>query len=52
MAVAAGLTRGLMGVITKPLSATADFLALTGQGLLCQAGWDQHPMVFDYVLVV
>ncbi|XP_077301620.1 intermembrane lipid transfer protein VPS13B-like [Arctopsyche grandis] len=44
VAVAAGLTRGLMGVITKPLSATADFLALTGQGLLCQAGWDQHPM--------
>lgn len=46
VAVAAGLTRGFMGAITKPLSATADFLALTGQGLLCQAGWDQHPLVF------
>lgn len=39
----AGLRRGLIGAVTKPLSAVADLLALAGQGILRQAGWDPLP---------
>lgn len=38
-----GLTRGLMGVVTKPLGGAAEFVAQTGQGLLIGSGWAQKP---------
>ncbi|KAI8430531.1 hypothetical protein MSG28_000768 [Choristoneura fumiferana] len=40
---AAALRRGLVGALAKPLSATADLLALAGTGLLRQTGWDPVP---------
>lgn len=42
---AAALRRGLVGAITKPLSATADLVAYAGHGLLTQTGWDPVPQV-------
>ncbi|CAG4977886.1 unnamed protein product [Colias eurytheme] len=39
----AALRRGLLGAITKPLSATADLVAYAGHGLLTQTGWDPVP---------
>ncbi|XP_059469479.1 intermembrane lipid transfer protein VPS13B isoform X2 [Neocloeon triangulifer] len=39
-----GVGLGLVGVITKPLSGAAEFVALTGQGLLHGAGWSSLPM--------
>lgn len=36
----AALMRGLLGALTKPLSATADLVAYAGHGLLRQTGWD------------
>lgn len=42
---AAALRRGLVGALAKPLSATADLLALAGTGLLRQTGWDPVPQV-------
>ncbi|XP_071057652.1 intermembrane lipid transfer protein VPS13B isoform X2 [Onthophagus taurus] len=38
-----GVGRGLVGIITKPLSGAADLVALTGQGLLYGAGWKKLP---------
>ena len=38
-----GFTRGLMGVVTKPLGGAAEFVAQTGQGLLVGTGWAQRP---------
>ncbi|XP_075990406.1 vacuolar protein sorting 13B isoform X2 [Anticarsia gemmatalis] len=40
---AAALRRGLLGALTKPLSATADLVAYAGHGLLRQTGWDPVP---------
>lgn len=40
-----GLRRGIVGALTKPLSATADLVALAGHGLLRQTGWDPVPQV-------
>ncbi|XP_063545729.1 uncharacterized protein LOC134753720 [Cydia strobilella] len=40
---AAALRRGLLGALTKPLSATADLVAFAGHGLLRQTGWDPVP---------
>ncbi|CAH0578321.1 unnamed protein product [Chrysodeixis includens] len=40
---AAALRRGLLGALTKPLSATADLVAYAGTGLLRQTGWDPVP---------
>lgn len=45
---AAALRRGLLGAITKPLSATADLVAYAGHGLLTQTGWDPVPQVFFF----
>ena len=42
---AAALRRGLLGALTKPLSATADLVAYAGSGLLRQTGWDPVPEV-------
>lgn len=42
---AAALRRGLIGALTKPLSATADLVAYAGHGLLHQTGWDPVPQV-------
>lgn len=36
---------GVMGVFTRPLSGAAEFLALTGEGLLSGAGWSNLPKV-------
>ncbi|XP_059059916.1 intermembrane lipid transfer protein VPS13B [Achroia grisella] len=40
---ATALRRGLLGALTKPLSATADLVAYAGHGLLTQTGWDPVP---------
>nr|CAD7265225.1 unnamed protein product [Timema shepardi] len=40
-----GVGRGLVGVITKPLSGAAELVALTGQGLLHGTGWTTLPNV-------
>ncbi|XP_022832298.1 uncharacterized protein LOC111360569 [Spodoptera litura] len=40
---AAALRRGILGALTKPLSATADLVAYAGSGLLRQTGWDPVP---------
>eukprot|EP00094_Tigriopus_californicus_P005493 TCALIF_05294-PB protein Name:"Similar to VPS13B Vacuolar protein sorting-associated protein 13B (Homo sapiens)" AED:0.21 eAED:0.21 QI:3937/0.5/0.66/1/1/0.33/3/0/1013 len=37
-----GLTRGLVGVVTKPLGGAAEFVAQTGQGLLHGTGWNKN----------
>jgi vacuolar protein sorting-associated protein 13B len=37
-----GLTRGLIGVITKPIGGAAELVAQTGQGLLVGTGWTQN----------
>ncbi|XP_049885072.1 intermembrane lipid transfer protein VPS13B isoform X3 [Pectinophora gossypiella] len=39
----AALRRGILGALTKPLSATADLVAYAGHGLLKQTGWDPVP---------
>ncbi|XP_071444845.1 intermembrane lipid transfer protein VPS13B-like [Hetaerina americana] len=39
-----GVGKGLVGVITKPLSGAAELVALTGQGLLHGTGWASLPM--------
>ncbi|XP_063236346.1 intermembrane lipid transfer protein VPS13B [Bacillus rossius redtenbacheri] len=41
--LAAGVGRGLVGAVTKPLSGAAELLALAGQGLLHGAGWASLP---------
>ncbi|KAJ8868198.1 hypothetical protein PR048_032007 [Dryococelus australis] len=43
--LAAGVGRGLVGAVTKPLSGAAELLALTGQGLLHGAGWSTQLQV-------
>lgn len=37
--IVAGLTRGFVGAVTKPLGGAAEFVAQTGQGLLHGTGW-------------
>lgn len=39
-----GLGKGLLGVVTKPLSGAAELLALTGQGVLHSVGYNTLPM--------
>lgn len=39
-----GLGRGLVGVVTKPISGAAELLALTGQGVLHSVGFNTMPM--------
>ena len=39
--LAGGLTRGLVGVVTKPLGGAAELVAQTGQGLLLGTGWSK-----------
>lgn len=41
--VIAGLGKGLLGVVTKPISGAAEFLALTGQGVLHTVGFNTLP---------
>ena len=43
--VVLGMGLGLVGAITKPLSGTAELVALTGQGLLHETGWTTMPEV-------
>ncbi|CAG9862164.1 unnamed protein product [Phyllotreta striolata] len=38
-----GVGLGLVGMVTKPLSGAAELVALTGQGLLQGAGWNNLP---------
>lgn len=45
----AALRRGLIGALTKPLSATADLVAYAGHGLLRQTGWDPIPKVITII---
>ena len=46
-----GLTRGLVGVVTKPLGGAAEFVAQTGQGLLVGSGW-KIVQLFDTKFIV
>ena len=39
MGVVAGISKGLFGVVVKPIGATVELVAMTGQGLLQGAGW-------------
>lgn len=39
-----GLGKGLLGVVTKPISGAAELLALTGQGVLQSVGYNTLPM--------
>lgn len=42
------LGRVLLAALTMPISATADLLAFTSQGLLGQVGWAPQPKVLYY----
>ena len=37
--VVGGITRGIVGVVTKPLGGAAEFISQTGHGLLVGTGW-------------
>ncbi|CAM1300415.1 Uncharacterised protein g2705 [Pycnogonum litorale] len=37
--VVSGFSKGMIGVVTKPIGGAAEFVAQTGQGLLDGAGW-------------
>lgn len=39
-----GLGKGIIGVVTKPISGAAELLALTGQGVLHTVGFNAMPM--------
>lgn len=39
-----GLGKGLLGVVTKPISGAAELLALTGQGVLHTVGFNTMPL--------
>ncbi|XP_030558700.1 vacuolar protein sorting-associated protein 13B isoform X2 [Drosophila novamexicana] len=41
--VLTGLTKGIVGAITKPISGAAEMLALTGQGVLHTVGFNAMP---------
>lgn len=43
MDVVAGLGRGLVGAVTKPISGAAELVALTGQGMLQTVGFNMMP---------
>lgn len=37
------MSKGLVGMVTKPLGGAAEFVANTGEGLLTGAGWALSP---------
>ena len=39
--VVGGITRGIVGVVTKPLGGAAEFISQTGHGLLVGTGWSR-----------
>ena len=48
-----GITRGIVGVVTKPLGGAAEFISQTGHGLLVGTGWSRdhkcrYPPVPDH----
>lgn len=45
--VVAGLGRGLVGAVTKPISGAAELVALTGQGMLQTVGFNTMPIPRD-----
>lgn len=42
-----GLGKGIIGVVAKPISGAAEFLALTGQGVLQTVGFNAMPLPRD-----
>ncbi|XP_017859321.1 PREDICTED: vacuolar protein sorting-associated protein 13B isoform X2 [Drosophila arizonae] len=42
--VLTGLTKGIVGALTKPISGAAEMLALTGQGVLHTVGFNAMPL--------
>lgn len=42
-----GLGKGILGVVTKPISGAAELLALTGQGVLHTVGFNAMPIARD-----
>lgn len=45
-----GLGKGIIGVVTKPISGAAELLALTGQGVLHTVGFNALPVARDCVI--
>lgn len=45
-----GLGKGIIGVVTKPISGAAELLALTGQGVLHTVGFNAMPMARDCII--
>lgn len=43
-----GLGKGIIGVVTKPISGAAELLALTGQGVLHTVGYNAMPVPRDF----
>jgi len=39
LGVVAGISKGIFGFVAKPIGATVELVAKTGQGLLQGAGW-------------
>ena len=39
--LAVGFTKGIVGVVAKPISGAADLVAQTGQGLLSATQWSE-----------
>jgi vacuolar protein sorting-associated protein 13B len=37
-----GMSKGLVGIVAKPLGGAAEFIAQTGQGLLAGSGWTRE----------
>lgn len=39
MAVLQGVSRGVVGMVTRPIGGIVELVAMTGQGVLRSAGW-------------
>ena len=39
LGIVSGIGKGLIGAVTKPVGATVELVAMTGQGILQEAGW-------------
>jgi hypothetical protein len=48
VSVLSGVSRGVIGVVTRPLGGLVELVAMTGQGVLRGAGWTPHLMVRNH----
>lgn len=42
MAVLHGMSRGMVGMVTRPIGGLVELVAMTGQGVLTTAGWNHQ----------